>query len=151
VNSAMASGNSSGRGSGACGRWHGINNVVHHTTIVHLGGRGQNGAVTGTPDESFWDEANNPLDRNIYIVADRTNEFWTSNDRDGTWDDLEELGIERHGELTVEQRTPMQLSCDDSFRRGTLLRPEGAHSSVSGKRRPPRPDQVAQCLISSST
>ena len=100
------------RGGGAYGRWDGINNVVHHNTIVHLGSRGQNGVVTDTNDEWFWDKANNTFDRNTYIVADRTSEFWTSNDRDATWDDIKELGIERHGELMVEQRAPMPLSCD---------------------------------------
>ena len=100
------------RGGGAYGRWDGINNVVHHNTIVHLGSRGQNGVVTDTNDEWFWDKANNTFDRNTYIVADRTSEFWTSNDRDATWDDIKELGIERHGELMVEQRAPMLLSCD---------------------------------------
>jgi hypothetical protein len=100
------------RGSGAFGQWNGNNNVVQHNTIVHLGRRGQNGVVTDANDNWFWSESNNKFDRNTYIVTDRNSEYWTSNDRDATWDGLEELGIERHGELMVEQRTPMQLSCD---------------------------------------
>jgi hypothetical protein len=100
------------RGSGAFGRWNGSNNVVEHNTIVHLGSRGQNGVVTDANDNWFWRENNNKFDRNTYIIPDRNSEYWTSNDRDATWDGLEELGIERHGELMVEQRTPVQLSCD---------------------------------------
>jgi hypothetical protein len=28
------------------------------------------------------------------------------------WDDVTDLGFERDGELIVEQRVPMELSCD---------------------------------------
>ena len=68
--------------------------------------------MTDTDDASFWTQANNRFDRNTYIVADPGGEYWTSIDRGRVWDDVQELGLERNGELIVEQRAPMQLSCD---------------------------------------
>ena len=100
------------RGEGAFGPWHAVNNSVHHNTIVHLGSRGLNGVVKDTDDDWFWTEADNSFDRNHYVVADRGSEYWTSNDRDEDWDDLERLGLERKGKRIVETRSPMDLSCD---------------------------------------
>lgn len=100
------------RGNGAYGPWNSVKNTVHHNTIVHLGSHGQNGVAADANDDWFWDRADNRFDRNTYIVADRGGEYWTSNDRDEIWDNLGDLGLERHGELTVEQRAPMDLSCD---------------------------------------
>jgi hypothetical protein len=101
-----------GRGEGAHGPWHGVRNTVHDNTIVHLGSHGQNGVVTDEDDDSFWNAAANGFDRNTYIVADRDSEYWTSHDRDAVWDDVGELGFESNGELIVERRAPMELSCD---------------------------------------
>jgi hypothetical protein len=61
-----------------------------------------------------WKESQNEFDRNTYIVADREAEHWTSIDRDAVWQEVAELGLEGNGELIVEQRTPMALSCDRS-------------------------------------
>jgi len=100
------------RGEGEFGPWDAVNNSVHDNTIIHLGGRGQNGVVTDTGDDRFWREADNRFDRNTYIVADRGSAYWTSDDRDAAWDDVERLGLERNGKIVVEQRAPMELSCD---------------------------------------
>jgi hypothetical protein len=79
---------------------------------MELRGRGQNGVATDTGDARFWRETDNRFDRNTYIVADRESAYWTSDDRDAVWDDVEESGLERNGKLVVEQRAPMKLSCD---------------------------------------
>jgi Right handed beta helix region len=100
------------RGEGEFGPWDAVNNSVHDNTIVHLGGRGQNGVVNDTGDERFWRRAYNRFDRNTYVVADRESAYWTSEARDAGWDDVEELGLERNGKLVVEQRAAMDLSCD---------------------------------------
>jgi hypothetical protein len=43
---------------------------------------------------------------------DLRTEYWTSKDRDGLWDEVGDLGLEANGDRIVEQRTPMELSCD---------------------------------------
>jgi hypothetical protein len=100
------------RGAGAYGPRNAAHNWIHDNMIVHLGDRGQNGVVTDTDDSSFWQEGANRFDRNTYIVADRGSDYWTSKDRDEIWDNLNELGFEERGRLIVEQRAPMQLSCE---------------------------------------
>jgi hypothetical protein len=99
------------RGDGGYGPWRGDKNFIHENTIIHLGSRGENGVVTDT-DDGFWQDASNRFDRNIYIVADPEREYWTSADREAGWPDLETLGLERNGELIIEQRAPMELSCE---------------------------------------
>jgi hypothetical protein len=101
------------RGEGAHGPWHAVDNTVHDNTVVHLGSHGQNGVAMDTEDDWFWRDANNRFDRNTYVVADRETEYWTGNDRDALWQDIvADLGFEKNGELIVEQRAPMELSCD---------------------------------------
>ena len=100
------------RGAGAYGPWHSVSNTVYDNTIIHLGSHGQNGIATDEDDDSFWQEADNRFDRNTYIVADLDTEYWTSKDRDGLWDEVGDLGLEANGDRIVEQRTPMELSCD---------------------------------------
>jgi hypothetical protein len=100
------------RGEGAHGPWHAVRNSVHDNSIIHLGSRGQNGVVTDEEDDSYWTEAANRFDRNSYVVPDRAVEYWTSNDQDARWDNLEALGFEESGELVVEARAPIELSCD---------------------------------------
>ena len=68
--------------------------------------------MTDTDDGWFWQEARNEFDRNTYIVMARGAEHWTSKDRDAVWQELAEIGLERNGELIVEQRAPLALSCD---------------------------------------
>ena len=97
------------RGEGIYGQWQAVNNAVHDNTIVHLGSHGQSGIVTDTDDHSFWKTADNRFDRNTYIVADRGNQYWTSNGRDEVWDKME--GLESNGQLIVEQRPPTELFC----------------------------------------
>ena len=87
-------------------------NSVSDNTIIHLGSRGQNGVVTDTDDASFWRTADNRFDRNTYIVAHAGAEYWTSEDRNAAWGNVQALGFERSGHMRVEQRTPMELSCD---------------------------------------
>jgi hypothetical protein len=101
------------RGEGVYGPWHAVNNTVDGNIIVQLpGGHGQNGVVNDTDDSSYWDEAGNSFDRNSYTVANQAGTYWTSNDRSGGWDDIGDLGLEKNGERIVEQRMPMELSCD---------------------------------------
>jgi hypothetical protein len=99
------------RGGGDHGPWHGVNNSIHDNTIIHLGSRGQNGVVMDTDDAWYWNEANNSFDRNRYIVADPASAYWTSNNHGDSWANLKSLGLEPNGELVVEQRAPMELSC----------------------------------------
>jgi Right handed beta helix region len=100
------------RGDGAYGPWDAINNSIYQNTIVHLGNQGQSGVVADADHDWFWREADNRFDRNIYIVADPWAEYWTSNERDEVWHNLEDLGFEREGKLVVEQRAPLELSCE---------------------------------------
>ncbi len=99
------------RGEGAYGPWHAVGNSVHDNTIIHLGDRGRNGIVSDTGDISFWKTADNQFNDNTYVVPDRESEYWTSNDQDETWADVESLGFETSGDLIVEQRMPAELSC----------------------------------------
>jgi Right handed beta helix region len=101
-----------GRGEGAYGPWRADSNRIHDNTIIHLGSRGQNGVVTDTGDPSFWQQADNRFNPNSYVVADRAAEYWTAHDRNVAWDHVQELGFETSGALIVEQRPPLQLSCD---------------------------------------
>lgn len=100
------------RGEGAYGPWHAVGNAVYGNTIIHLGRQGQNGIVSDVDDTSYWQEADNEFDRNTYVVADLEAEHWTSVKRERAWRDVAELGLEADGELIVEQRAPMALSCD---------------------------------------
>jgi hypothetical protein len=100
------------RGEGAYGPWHAVRNAVHDNTIVHLGRHGQNGIATDEDDNSFWKESDNKFDRNTYIVVDQEVGQWTSINRDAVWKDVGDLGLEGNGELIVQQRAPMELSCD---------------------------------------
>jgi hypothetical protein len=100
------------RGAGAHGPWRAIRNDVHDNTIVHLGSHGRNGIVIDADDDWFWSDADNRFDRNTYVVPDRTVEHWTSIDRNVAWQEVAELGLETNGKLIVEQRAPMELSCD---------------------------------------
>ena len=100
------------RGEGAYGPWRADSNSIHDNIVIHLGSHGQNGVVTDTEDSSFWQQADNRFNPNSYVVTDREAEYWTSNDRDAAWDNVQELGFERSGALIVEQRPPMELSCD---------------------------------------
>ena len=100
------------RGEGAYGPWHAVRNAVHDNTIVHLGRHGQNGIATDEDDDSFWKESDNKFDRNTYIVVDQEVGQWTSINRDAVWKDVGDLGLEGNGELIVQQRAPMELSCD---------------------------------------
>jgi Right handed beta helix region len=101
------------RGDGAYGPWNATNNSIQDNTIVHLGDRGESGVVTDTDGEDwFWKDADNIFDGNTYIVADGGGEYWTLKDGSEVWDNLKHLGFEKTGELIVEQRAPMELSCD---------------------------------------
>jgi parallel beta-helix repeat protein len=100
------------RGEGAYGPWDAVRNEVYDNTIIHLGSHGRNGIATDVDDASFWQDANNEFDRNTYIVADPDAEHWTAIDRNAAWPDVAELGAERNGELIVERRAPMALSCN---------------------------------------
>jgi hypothetical protein len=100
------------RGEGAYGPWHAVGNSVHENTIIHLGSRGQNGIVTDTADPSFWATADNRFDRNTYITADAGAAYWTSEGRNAAWGNVQALGFERGGHMRVEQRGPMELSCN---------------------------------------
>ena len=99
------------RGEGDHGPWHAVNNWIHDNTIIHLGSRGQNGVVMDTDDDWYWNEANNSFDRNRYIVADPASAYWTARDHGENWANRTSIGLEQNGELIVEQRRPMQLSC----------------------------------------
>jgi Right handed beta helix region len=99
------------RGDGAHGPWSALNVAVHDNTIAHRGSYGQNGLVTDTDGDGFWDEAGNSFDRNTYVVADGDHEYWTSHDRGAVWDDFLGLGYEHAGELIVGGREPVKLSC----------------------------------------
>ena len=99
------------RGEGIYGPWNADNIRVRNNTIIHLGSHGKNGVVTDTEGGWFWKNADNRFDRNTYVVADRDIKYWTSNDRDAVWNHVEELGLEANGELIVEQRAPIELSC----------------------------------------
>jgi Right handed beta helix region len=100
------------RGTGAYGPWQAAENSVHNNTIIFHGRRGQNGVVTDTGDDRFWSGADNSFDWNTYIVADRSSQYWTSNNLDKDWDHIDDLGFEKNGTLTVERGAPMDLSCD---------------------------------------
>jgi hypothetical protein len=103
-----------GRGAGDYGPWLAVHNSVRHNTIILRGGRGQNGVVTDTGDKHFWRDAGNSFDSNTYVVADRASRYWTSDGRDESWDHIQEIGFEKNGELILDQRAPVELSCDSS-------------------------------------
>ncbi len=100
------------RRDGEHGPWVAVDNLVHGNRIIHLSSQGQNGIVMDTDDHWFWSDANNRFDRNTYVVADDATEYWTSKDRSAVWNNVKDLGLERNGELVVEQQAPIELSCD---------------------------------------
>jgi hypothetical protein len=100
------------RGDGAYGPWHAAVNSIYQNTIIHLGNQGQSGVVTDTGHDWFWRDADNRFDQNTYVVADPGGAYWTSHERDAVWDNLDDLGFERDGKLVVEQRAPLELSCE---------------------------------------
>ena len=102
------------RGEGEYGPWNAVSNSVHQNTVVHLGSsRGQSGVARDTDDNWFWSESANSFGWNTYIVPDETSEYWTFDDRDLVWNDVKKLRyLERNSERIVEQRTPMDLSCN---------------------------------------
>jgi len=99
------------RGEGAYGPWQATANRIHHNTVVHLSRHGQNGMVMDTDEDWFWKRSHNRFDWNTYIVSDGVEEYWNVHDRGEVWAAFRRLGYERNGELVVEQREPMDLSC----------------------------------------
>jgi len=100
------------RGKGEYAPWNAVNNQVIDNTIVYLGDHGKSGVARDADEDWFWREADNKFDRNTYIATDGAIKHWAFNDRDRTWNDAKELGHERNGEFFVEQRAPMELSCE---------------------------------------
>ena len=94
------------------GPWHAVNNSIHDNTIIHLGSRGQNGVVMDTDDDWYWNEADNRFDlESVHRGRRRGAATGPRTAADGGWDHIQDLGLERNGELIVEQRAPMELSC----------------------------------------
>jgi hypothetical protein len=67
--------------------------------------------VVDTDEDWFWKRSHNRFDWNTYIVSDGVEEYWNVHDRGEVWAAFRRLGYERNGELVVEQREPMDLSC----------------------------------------
>jgi Right handed beta helix region len=103
-------------GDGTYGPWDSLNNYVHHNTVVYFGDRGRSGVVMDTEEKWFWDEANNRFDWNQYVITDEEYEYWRYNDQDWSARTVEEvteaLGYERNGSVSIERRTPTELSCN---------------------------------------
>lgn len=100
------------RGHGKYGAWDGFNNHIYRNIVIHLGSRGQSGIAKDTDDHMLWHEDGNEFDRNTYVVPNKIGTYWHLNDSDLAWDDIKDLGYERHGEVVVEQRRPIELSCN---------------------------------------
>jgi parallel beta-helix repeat protein len=100
------------RGEGKYGPRNGFNNRIYRNRIVHLGRNGQSGVARDTDDHLLWHEDGNRFDWNTYVVPDGSGEYWHLNDLGLAWDDARDLGYERHGELVIEDRRPIELSCD---------------------------------------
>jgi len=69
-----------------------------------------------TEDKWFWDEANNRFDWNQYVITDEEYRYWRYNDQDWSARTVkkvaEALGYERNGSVSIERRTPTELSCN---------------------------------------
>ena len=100
------------RGDGMYGPWRAVNNSIHNNTIVYLGSRGQNGAVTDTDDHRYWRDGGNSFDWNVYMVTDKTFGHWRFDDDHQTWNEIRTLGYEKNGELVGEPPAPTALACD---------------------------------------
>jgi Right handed beta helix region len=100
------------RGPGKYGPRNGVNNNVYNNTIVHLGKNGQSGIAKDADEHILWYEDGNKFDWNTYLVADGGGKYWHLNDLGLRWDEANDLGYERHGKLVVEQRRPLELSCE---------------------------------------
>jgi hypothetical protein len=100
------------RGEGDYAPWNAVHNRVMYNTVVHLGENGKNGIARDADEDWFWREGDNMFDRNTYIVADEATEHWAFRDEDVSWGAARELGYEQKGELFVEERAAMELSCD---------------------------------------
>jgi parallel beta-helix repeat protein len=97
---------------GKYGPWDAVNNYVHDNTVIYLSDRGQSGVARDADEDWFWQKSNNRFDGNTYVVPDLAIEHWEFNDRSKMWDGVKELAYEPNGEVVVERRSPMQLSCD---------------------------------------
>ena len=101
------------RDGGKYGPWNATDNYIHDNTVTYLDDHGHSGLVRDT--ERGWreNEHGNIFDMNKYIVTDEKSEHWRfDGGSDGSWNSVRKFGHERNGELIIEQRTPMKLSCD---------------------------------------
>ena len=64
-----------------------------------------------TDDGWYWNEANNSFDRNRYIWRTPASRILDPGITGENWANRTSIGLEQNGELIVEQRRPMQLSC----------------------------------------
>ena len=69
------------------------------------------GAAADADREWFWDQASNVFDWNRYVVVRPATRNWAFSDSARDWNEVQKLGHERNGQLIVEQRAPMELSC----------------------------------------
>jgi len=100
------------RGEGDYAPWNSVNNKVIYNTIVYLGDHGRSGVAQDTGEDWFWREGENVFNGNIYVAADEEAHYWEFEDGARTWENVQELEQEPNGMLLVEQRAPMELSCD---------------------------------------
>jgi len=81
--------------------WQSYDNYVHDNTIIYLGESGYSGVVTDYDNSNFWANANNRFDNNTYYVQDDDHHYFMWQDRILTFDQLQDRGQERNGQIIV--------------------------------------------------
>ena len=102
------------RRAGRPGGWPTTDNHVHDNTIIYLGPGGMGGIVADYDERNFWRHNNNRFDRNTYVVPNGRTKYWATQHGPTSWRNLQEAGMEQNGQLKVESRSPMKLSCPGS-------------------------------------
>lgn len=105
-------------GDGKHGEWDAVDNRVYGNTIVYLGDRGTSGVARDVDEDWFWEKAGNSFEKNTYVVPEEGGSHWEFDDGRQNWSEVKGLGYEADGELVVERRPPLDLSCDFGDRNG---------------------------------
>ncbi len=101
------------RGEGAYGPWISVNNDIRDNTIIYLGRNGRSGMAADYDRESFYRNGVNSFNGNTYVVPDAEHNYIEVDGDLQHWNRVQQLGYETDGELRVERRSRLELTCNE--------------------------------------